>query len=1157
MTNWRDIPGNPQAFDELAKLVKSGKGIGFVGAGASAGLYPLWSELIEQLADAAVAAGKAEESFKRTWCTTEDALQAARQIRKRLEPGPFNEQIRRIFGPKKGTDGKRFTKTHAALVRLTLHAFVTTNYDPALTYACLEHRPGRRVLDFDGRHDRVGLWLQDQFADEGELAILHAHGQFDGAEGLVLDAEDYRRAYGGDRYRALFEQLWTRERLVVVGFGFRDPWLRIVVDEALSRAGSRKAGDRRHLALIALPSDEVGSVELHREEIEDTYHCRPLFYPVKDHDHSVLGQVLDELLDATSTTTAPAAPTTTATAPSGPDPLDVWFEQVAAEHRRLGDHFDRPVELHLLEQAWVQVKVRPAVEGQMLREGRGPEGGGERKEALFGHAATLDEVLSYPVGEPNWNVGRWLLEGPPGSGKTTLLRHLAARLAKQQARDMVPLFVSLPRLVDAEQEILQHATDGLALAGGETVRDALATAGREGRLLILLDGFDEVRRERRASVRRLLAQLAREQAWSSCKVVVSSRPIGRGAALDDLPRLDLLPLDAGRREEFLEKWFRHAGRGDGKTEAAEALAHFTSSSGLEKLSGIPLYLTLLAVLWEQGERPPSRLAKLYDEIFELLLDGRHKRDGEPMPEQEGVREALRHLAYGMTEDDLWAEPVKRLESRLRANEGVRQSLATVDAWRNSLYTFLHDVQERTQILGPHDGGAVDAVEDGTSTAAQRRGDWRFWHRTFREALTAERLLRQHEKSGGGALVEWARQLDEGGESRWAEPMALLAGRLENADDLVLRLGDANPKLAIRAAAFAQGLASETVRKLLQLTEDLDERSQAFESIPDQLDDADACLALVDQLREGNRNGFDLYWLWWIVEEVERRWPVGDRCRDLLARFFEHIPTPKDSELLRSVETPLDGRTNLWRKIPEGEGCVGSPEDEEGRDNDEGPRHRVEIVRPYWLGSVPVTNAQYAAFDPDKAPYEEAGVTAGQLLTHPRVEVTWYEAVSFCRWLSTLPGFEGCSPRLPIEEEWEVACRAGSETRFWMGNDDKDLDATGWFVRNSGNRTHRVGSKPANEFGLYDVHGNVWEWTSSPWQGERYAGREGRVHPVDPAAQSADLAEGPRANRVVRGGSWWSSAQGCRSAYRNFRVPRDEFRDLGFRVLLSSAPSGLR
>ena len=153
---------------------------------------------------------------------------------------------------------------------------------------------------------------------------------------------------------------------------------------------------------------------------------------------------------------------------------------------------------------------------------------------------------------------------------------------------------------------------------------------------------------------------------------------------------------------------------------------------------------------------------------------------------------------------------------------------------------------------------------------------------------------------------------------------------------------------------------------------------------------------MEQLREGRRDGFDLFWLWWIVQEVELHWQPGDRTRELLGRFFEHIPQPADPELLWTFESPLDGQVPLWCEIPPGQGWVGSPDDEEARYDREGPRHKVEIVRPYWLGAVPVTNAQYAAFDPGKAFRQWQGVAEEELPSHPRIDVTWYEAVSFCR-----------------------------------------------------------------------------------------------------------------------------------------------------------------
>jgi formylglycine-generating enzyme required for sulfatase activity len=112
---------------------------------------------------------------------------------------------------------------------------------------------------------------------------------------------------------------------------------------------------------------------------------------------------------------------------------------------------------------------------------------------------------------------------------------------------------------------------------------------------------------------------------------------------------------------------------------------------------------------------------------------------------------------------------------------------------------------------------------------------------------------------------------------------------------------------------------------------------------------------------------------------------------------------------------------------------------------------------------------------------------------------------------------------------------------------------GWYDANSESRTHRVGEKPANPWGLYDVHGNVWEWTASDWDEDRYAGRAAGIT-VDPAEEPADFAGDPGARRVVRGGSYWVDADWARSAFRDWLGPVWDRGDRGFRVLVPGAPS---
>ena len=523
---------------------------------------------------------------------------------------------------------------------------------------------------------------------------------------------------------------------------------------------------------------------------------------------------------------------------------------------------------------------------------------------------------------------------------------------------------------------------------------------------------------------------------------------------------------------------------------------------------------------------------------------------------------------GMTVDDCSAEPARiPWKDRLRDSDARRDFAVKLrngepDWNRDDTSTqFFNDVYERTHILGPHDG---------------RREDWRFWHRTFREALTAELLWSRHgaDTLDLDAVVSWVRDLPDdapqnndtdtdaetAGEGRWAEPLALLAGRLDEPDALVSRLAEVKPGLALRSMVFTQGLKPETLVKTLGLADDPDERSQVFEKIPDQLGDPGACLALVDQLKDGKPGGFDLFWLGWILDQVQVRWPgYSKHVERAQGNLFDFIPEP-DPELFRFVQTGLDGRVPLWAEIPAGEGWIGSPDDEEGRLDWEGPRHRITVEQPFFLSTVTITNRMYAAFDPSKSPEPWDGVSETEISNHPRVNVDWYEATAFCRWLSTCTGFQ--TVRLPTEEEWEYACRAGTETRYWKGDAESELAETDWYRENSGRRTHTVGEKPANPWGLYDVHGNVWDWTDSEWKNDYSKQASGiTVDPTAPPARSAgdaaDLAASPRAVRVFRGGSCWNSARDCRSAFRGNWVPVvAAIRDLGFRVLLPFAPSDL-
>ena len=227
-------------------------------------------------------------------------------------------------------------------------------------------------------------------------------------------------------------------------------------------------------------------------------------------------------------------------------------------------------------------------------------------------------------------------------------------------------------------------------------------------------------------------------------------------------------------------------------------------------------------------------------------------------------------------------------------------------------------------------------------------------------------------------------------------------------------------------------------------------------------------------------------------------------------------------------------------IPKGTFMMGSPESEEGRDEDE-VQHEVTLSKDFYLGVTEVTQAQYQKVMGENPSYFRGDKVQGDSSSHPVEEVSWEDAVEFCERLSELPEEKkaGLVYRLPTEAEWEYACRAGSKTAFSFGDESGSLGDFAWFRDNSELKTQSVGEKKPNAWGLYDMHGNVWEWCSD-WFG-KYPGKA----VSDPAGPEKG------SDRVLRGGSWHYEAAYFRSAYRHRDLPSFRDDDIGFRVALSS------
>ena len=244
--------------------------------------------------------------------------------------------------------------------------------------------------------------------------------------------------------------------------------------------------------------------------------------------------------------------------------------------------------------------------------------------------------------------------------------------------------------------------------------------------------------------------------------------------------------------------------------------------------------------------------------------------------------------------------------------------------------------------------------------------------------------------------------------------------------------------------------------------------------------------------------------------------------ELATPILDHMTT-KQKELGGPIINSVD---MVLVPIPAGEFMMGSPESESGRRGNE-TQHEVKITQPFYLSAHEVTQQQYLEVMGNN-PEQYARVD-----DKPVTNVNWHEAVAFYDKLSEQ---EGKDYRLPTEAEWEYACRAGTTTAYSFGNDASGLGEHAWHRGNSGQTTHPVGEKLPNAWGLYDMHGNVWEWCQD-WYGDY--GKEKVV--TDPTGAASGV------NRVLRGGAFFNRPEFVRAADRTSSQPDNRNRNFGFRL----------
>jgi formylglycine-generating enzyme required for sulfatase activity len=266
-------------------------------------------------------------------------------------------------------------------------------------------------------------------------------------------------------------------------------------------------------------------------------------------------------------------------------------------------------------------------------------------------------------------------------------------------------------------------------------------------------------------------------------------------------------------------------------------------------------------------------------------------------------------------------------------------------------------------------------------------------------------------------------------------------------------------------------------------------------------------------------------------------PLSDSASDATSRYYRAVWTP--------------GTNLVW--IPPGTFMLGSPTNEQDRSSIEGPQAEVTITRGFWMRKHEVTQGEYfgvmgmnpSYYNGDRSGPPDNDQDYGTNFMRPVEMVSWNEATNYCGQLTTQERAAGRLPanyvyRLPTEAEWEYACRSGTTTRFYYGDDPDYTNLTNyaWYWDNSDLQTHPVGQLLPNAWGLYDMAGNVWEWCQdwyAPYPGGTLTDPQGPVTGT---------------YRVWRGGGWFYIGRHLRSARRFNHLPTYTYEGLGIRVVLA-------
>jgi formylglycine-generating enzyme required for sulfatase activity len=826
-----------------------------------------------------------------------------------------------------------------------------------------------------------------------------------------------------------------------------------------------------------------------------------------------------------------------------------------------------PVVLLPLEKAYVPLRARPMPRvGEAVDGGRAPGGPPPRPgaDADDEHRGERDVALNQVLGLGH----RLVIIGGPGSGKTTVLMHMAWALASSllagepesvrarlglestPAALPLPIFVplasfaryrrNLPGSAPAREKTLAHFISHHLIskqADFDLPADFFVQLlGNGANVLLLLDGLDEVANEdERAEVRQSVEELVSGR--EAMRVAVTCRTVayrsGRTALGADFREIAVQPLDF---EEHIAPMVRQAYgcihprdasvRDERVSDLLDGIRRLENErrarlgDEAEALVDSPLMVRLLLIVHVNNRRLPDERADLFDKAINALLQvdyGREESDiRELSTDWKPFRDMAQHLALHMHRQG-------RDQGREIEEAELKSVLRQEDELAPRVEDFLRHARQRGSVL------------------EERDGVYRFIHLAFQEFLVARYLREVTGGEGRGAILAFLEErLDD---PWWREPVLLLAGYMganaaKSAREFLATLAETGRTANARCSAAE--LAATAALEWRESGEGV-RRSCAGRIL--------TLLADPDALRDSQP-------------------VVRARAGDALGRLGDprfdpqRFSLPSDARL-GFVHIPADPRFRIGTRgahVKRVEAHIGAAV----------PRYEInESLTPtpdFHIARYPVTVAQFRAFCEATGfePRDAHALRDGD--NRPVGNVTWHEALAYCNWLNAAlarsPALAGCEVArlvrdgpwrvtLPSELEWEKAARGGRAAAVYPWGDDPDPNRANDADSGIGG-TSAVGCFPANGFGLYDMTGNLWEWTRSLW-GTDWE-EPAFIYPYDPHdPRREDLEAGDGVSRVVRGGSWLYLRGFARCAYRYWYRPDNFSDDQGFRVVLRSAP----